>query len=262
MSAPVLEATLVDEDTPHRQLEDYADTARQFDSAMRLALFLTKPIEFVSDAHCQIGSFDADKLRSLARDKAFQGPINRLMATSLRTGAEAISQETISRLATSPELRLATLILTAPLNETRNVALLLAGAVLSRRVRGLILKRDRNAILETLGVLGFHIAIHEAPLLYPLLTSLDRAPATHPLFQPDIPLNERQRFAAELGFQMVGRFLDAVEPSFADMYVKRLAANTNYADRKNVVGNFDDAHCNQFVRLIRRRQRTWSDIIG
>jgi hypothetical protein len=129
-------------------------------------------------------------------------------------------------------------------------------------VRGLMLKRDRIAIQETLGLVGFDIAIQEAPLLYPLLRNLDKTPADYPLFQPDIPLNERQTLAADLGFQFIGRFMDAVEPGFAQMYAKRLPRAAGYDERETVVASLDDAHCKQFLRMIRRRQKTWSDIIG
>ena len=125
-----------------------------------------------------------------------------------------------------------------------------------------MLKRERTAIQETLGLVGFDVAIQEAPLLYPLLSTLDTTPAQYPLFQSDIPLNERQALAVDLGLQLIGRFFDAVEPAFAEMFGKRLPREAGYAGRENVIASFDDAHCKQFLRMIRRRQKTWSDIIG
>lgn len=248
--------------SPDRPKAGNPDRVRQFDAAIRLAWFLTKPVEFLNEAHCKIDPFGADVLKSLARHREFRRPINRSLASAMGFGAGKIRPETIAKLAVSPELRLGTVLLTAPMAETRNIALMIAAAVLSKRVRGLVLKSDRHAMQEALGIDGFDIAIQEAPLLYPLLTALDRTPADYPLFRIEVPLNERQEFAIGLGFQVIGRFFDAVEPNFADLYSKRLPPNTSYINRSGFVSAFDEAQCNQFVRLIRRRQKKWSDIIG
>ncbi len=238
------------------------DEVRQLEAAVRLARFMTSPVDFISEDYCQLAPLDAEKLRRLAAHEAFRKPLNRALALQLDITGLTISEETISRLARSPELRLATLILASPLNDIRNVALMMTAAVLSSRVRNLILKRDRSAAQEALGLIGFDIAIHEAPLLYPLLAALDRTPADYPLFQSELPLDQRQESASQLGFMLVGRFFDSIEPVFAELFSYRLPSSAGFSDRADFIADLNEAHCRQLLRLIRRRQRTWSDIIG
>jgi hypothetical protein len=235
---------------------------RQLRLAVRIAMLLKRPIGFVDDAHCRIAALEPAQIRAIAAHPAFHAPINRAVADHIGVAAAEIDSELPSRLAALPRSRLAVVMLTAPMEEVRQVAWMLAAAVLSRPIRGLVLKTDRELAREILGAEGFDVATHEAPVLHPALCELDARSGKAVLFAADgDPAGTRERIMG-FGLQIAGRFLDASEPALANVFALRLPPSANYSERDRSVKPFNEVHCQQVVKFIRRRQPSWSAITG
>ena len=131
----------------------------------------------------------------------------------------------MSRLAFSPWSRLAAAIATAPMAQVRQVASMVAAAVLTKRIRALILKADRERAHDTLGPDGFAMATHEAPVLHPALHELDAASATDPLFGNDSDATSRRNRITGFGYHVVGRFFDAFRTISRPTVLAAFAAN-------------------------------------
>jgi hypothetical protein len=234
----------------------------QLELAVRIAMLLKRPIAFIDDAYCRVASLGPAEVRAIARHPAFRAPMNRAIEDSIGIATAGIDGEMLSRLSSSPWSRLAVVIATAPIEEVRQVAWILAAAVLSKRIRGLVLKADRELARETLGADGFDIATHEAPVLHPALCELDARPGKQPLFTMDSDAAGRREQIMGFGLQIAGRFLDASEPVLGSLFSLRVPPSANYPEREHFVRPFGEAHCQQVVKLIRRRQQSWSVIIG
>jgi hypothetical protein len=168
----------------------------------------------------------------------------------------------LSRLATSRQVRLAAVFASGPMAGARDAALTLAAAVLSERIRRAVLKTDRDRVREILGPAGFHIAVHEVPLLYSSLCELDALPPNSLRFGGGRGAIAGLDEVVAFGFHVIGRFLDAADPVLAEIFSRRLPSAVNYGDRSRSVRLFGQIHCEQAVKLIRRRQPKWSAIIG
>jgi hypothetical protein len=236
--------------------------SRQLELAARIAALLKRTISFVDDAHCRIDCLEPAQVRAIASHWAFRVPMNRAIGGQIGVSAAKIDGEMLSRLASSPWSRLAVIIATAPMEEVKQVAWMLAAAVLSKRVRGLVLKADRELAREILGTHGFDIATHEVPILHPVLGELDATSGNEPLFPSGGDAADRREHLIGFGLQIAGRFLDASEPALADLFSLRVPPSANYSGRTQLVKSFGEAHCQQMAKFIRRRQQSWSAIIG
>jgi hypothetical protein len=233
---------------------------QQFELAVRIAALLSRPIDYVDDAHCRIESLQPAHIRAMAEYPTFRGPINRAVANYLGLTAFKVDKEVMARLLSRPSSRLAVVITTAPITEVRRVAWTLAAVVLSKRIRALVLKTDRERAREAFGIEGFDIATHEAPILYPALSELDNKPSTEPIFEQEED-SARQAQILEFGLQVIGRFLDLAEPVFGELFALRMPPTVDYNGRNRVVRTFSEYHREQFLKLVRRRQQSWSAII-
>jgi hypothetical protein len=241
--------------------------SRPLELAVRIAMLLKRPIGFIDDAHCRIAALEPAQIRAIATHPAFRAPINRTVADHIGVATADIDAGMLSRLGSSPRSRLAVVIVTAPIEEVRQVAWMLAAAVLSRPIRGLVLKTDRELAREILGAEGFDVATHEAPVLHPALCELDArsgkgSPGKASLFPIDgDPAGTREQIMG-FGLQIAGRFLDASEPVLAGLFSLRVPPSANYSGRDQFVKPFGEVHCQQVVKFIRRRQPSWSAITG
>ncbi|QOZ76320.1 hypothetical protein XH83_13210 [Bradyrhizobium sp. CCBAU 53351] len=227
--------------------------------AVRLASLLRRPIDYIDPFHRALHPFDPDMIGAMADHRAFRAPINRVVAGRIGFDAVSIDEPMLSRLRRAPSSRLPVAILTAPMVEVTHVARLLAAAILSRKIRGTVMKVDRKRIRDALGDGVFEFAIQEVPVLYPALCELDLTPRDEPVR----PAEEHSDIGQieQLGMSALGRFLDATEPSLAGPFALRLPPATDYAARASAVGRFETIHCDQIVKIVRRRQQSWSAII-
>jgi hypothetical protein len=235
---------------------------KQFELAVRLAALVISPIEYIDDEYCQAGPFGPVQIRALAGHPAFRKPLNRLVADMIGFNSAKFEPGMLSLLATSRQARLAVVFAAGPMPDVRDAALTLAVAVLSERFRRAVLKADRDRVREILGPAGFHIAVHEVPLLYSSLCELDVLPPEAMRFGGGDGAIAGLEEIVAFGFHVVGRFLDAVDPVLAELFSRRLPLAVNYSNRNRSVRPFAQIHCEQTVRLIRRRQPKWSAIIG
>lgn len=235
---------------------------RQFELATRIAGVVLRPLDYIDDEHCRLDRLDAASARAMAQHGAFRGPVNRAVADNIGLSIVTFDDGILSRLRSSSSSRLAILIATAGMDEVGSIAMAFAASALSKRVSRLILKVDRDRARGVLGPEGFQIATQEAPILHPALGDLDRGTMAVDLFGPDLAPEQRQDRLHVLGFHVVGRFLDAAEPVIAKLFSARLPASAQYDERNQGVGAFEDVHCAQAIRFMRRRKPTWSLIIG
>jgi hypothetical protein len=242
---------------PERQLD-----RGQIELAIRIASLLTRPIDYIDNAYCRLTGLEPAQLKAMAQHPGFRVPINYAVAVNIGFATADVDAKMLSRLVFSRWSRLAAVIATAPIAEVAQVAWMLAAAVLSKRIRGLVLKGDRDRAHETLGADGFAMATHEAPVLHPSLHELDAAAHNEAFFTDDSGASGSQNRILELGYQVIGRFFDASEPFLGLLFSLRLPPTVRYAEREQYIRRFEKTHCEQLVKLIRRRQQSWSDIIG
>jgi hypothetical protein len=233
----------------------------KFELAVRIANFLSRPIDYIDEAYCGIASFEPAQVKTIASHRAFRHPLNHAVAETIGFTNVKVDKEMMSRLFTSPSSSLAAVITTAPMAEVTQIAWILAPVVLSKRIRALVLKADREVAREAFGTEGFDIATHEAPVLHPALCELDGRPANEPVFSSESDSAAHQTQILEFGLKIVGRFLDASEPVLSELFARRLPPSVNYSERNEVVSAFGDIHREQFLKLIRRRQPSWAAII-
>jgi hypothetical protein len=250
------------EPTAITDLRNQRVNSRQLELAVRLATLLKRPLAFIDDAHCRVAPLEPAQVRAIASHPAFRAPINRAVEASLGIATDNIDGEMLSRLDSFPRSRLAVVIATAPIKEVKQVAWMLAAAVLSKRIRGLVLKADRELAREILGADGFDVATHEAPVLHPALCELDARSGRQSLFAGDSDAAGRQEKIMSFGLQIAGRFLDASEPVLAGLFSLRVPLSANYSERDQSVRPFGEIHCQQVVKFVRRRQQSWSATIG
>jgi len=235
---------------------------RRLDLAVRLARLVLRPIEFADDAYCRLGPFGPPQVRAMAVHHAFGPPVNRALSHAIGFDAVTFSPDMMMRLTSSARSRLAVLLVTEPTDVVQRVASMLAAAVLSRRVLRLVLKNERARVRETMGEDGFHIAIHEAPLLHSVLAELDRDTADTAMLADGSDAVERRERVVAFGFAVIGRFLDATEAVLADLLAARLPPGIRYDERDTMVQRLTEVHCEHVVKLVRRRQRSWLASIG
>jgi hypothetical protein len=235
--------------------------SRQLELAARIATLLTRPIAYIDDAYCRLPPLEAAQLKAMASHPAFRASVNRAVAVNIGFATVDVDAKMVSRLAFSPWSRLAAIIATASMADVRQIAVMLAAAVLSKRIRSLVLKSDRELAHESLGPDSFAMATHEAPVLHPALHELDAMSATDPLFAGEGDPSRRRMQIVGFGCQIIGRFFDASEPFLGHLFSRRMPPGVKYAERDRSVRRLEKIHCEQFVKLIRRRQRSWSAII-
>ena len=236
--------------------------SRRLDLAVRIAALLTRPIAAIDDASCRVMTLGPAQVRAMAGHPAFCAPLNRAVAESIGFATAPIDDGMLFRLASSASSRLAAIMVTAPMAEVTHTAWVLAAAVLSRRVRTLMLKADRDLARETLGTEGFDIATREVPVLYPALCELDAGPGPEPLFAAAGDVTSRREQIAGFGLQVAGRFFDSSEPILGELFARRVPPAAKHPEREISVRPLGNAHCEQVVKLVRRRQPAWSATIG
>jgi hypothetical protein len=238
------------------------EKGKQLELAVRLAALVISPIEYIDDEYCQAGPFGPVQIKALAAHPDFRKPLNRLIADMLGFNAAKFEPDMLSQLAASQQARLAVVLASGPMSDAREAALTLAVAALSERIRRAVLKADRDRVREILGPTGFHIAVHEVPLLYSSLCELDALPPEALRFGGGPGTIAGLEEIVAFGFQVMGRFFDAANPVLAELFSRRLPTAVNYGNRERSVRPFGQIHCEQAVKLIRRRQPKWSAIIG
>ncbi len=84
-----------------------------------------------------------------------------------------------------------------------------------------------------------------------------------PRSEPLQPLGEHGSVTQieQFGMAALVKFFDGTEPSLAGPFAFRLPPAIHHAERTNAVGRFETIHCDQIVKIVRRRQQSWSAII-
>jgi hypothetical protein len=125
----------------------------------------------------------------------------------------------------------------------------------------LAIKAELARIREVLGPDGFEIATREAPLLHGALAELD-ASADPGIFDLSVPVPDAGKRVADFGLGILRRFVGRTEPVLSELMARRCQSDLDRQARGPIAANMIDVHCDQIVRLIRRRMPSWSAIIG
>jgi hypothetical protein len=229
---------------------------RGLELAIRLAGFLASPSRHVHVKRMALAPFSGEEVLAMARHDAFCRPVETRLAAALGLQEVQVGRAFLGRLATSPSARLAVLLVTQPFAEVGRLATALAAAVLSRRVTGLILKAEREAVRRALGEEAFSLAVQEVPLLHPVLGDLDG------IAGKGVPTALLDAGAAEsYGHQVLRGFLAHEDPALAHLHDLTRPPGQTSADGA-AVRPFQLPQVDHVVRFVRRRQPQWSAIIG
>jgi hypothetical protein len=261
LSEPLPSPTAVPESLAPTELFARENENNRVELAARIAALLSRPIDYIDDAYCQIAPLQPAQVRAMAKHPSFRRPINRAVADSIGLAKFDVGKELMARLVSSPSSRLAAMICTSPMQEVQQIAFVMVAVVVSKRIRALVLKSEREIVREAIGNEGFTIGIHEAPVLYPALCELDGTPAEECSLSHESDEAARQVLIFEFAMQILGRFLEASEPVLAELFALRIPPTVNYAKRDQVIRPFDGIHREQFLKLVRRRQKSWAAII-
>lgn len=225
------------------------------DLLVRLAGSLARPIDLADDRHLGLEPLSGPEIRALAGHPAFRGPVNRCMARAFGFDVLPFDRATLDRLNGKPAGRLAVLLVSEPRPALLEAAILVAAAILHKRVVGVVMKGDREKIRGVLGPAAFSVATQEAALLHPGLADLDGGVAFGRILAAD-EAGARDLLAA-FGLAALARFLDAAEPGLSPIFARRLAEPPDPAS----VRAAKPSHVDGIVKLLRRRLPAWSAII-
>lgn len=235
---------------------------KQFELAVKIAALILCPVNFIDESYCSIGPLGPGAVQSMAEHTAFRRPINRAVADTLKFTTVPIGAEMMMRISTSALSQLSILIVTAPTDILEQLAAELAAASLSKLVRSMILKADRDLARNVLGTEGFRIATNEAPLLSPRLCEIAKEPMGLEVLRNVDPADTSGDSLKAFGFCILGRFLDATESALSEFFSRRMSPNANYFNRDQYVKPLEIDHCEQVLKFVHRRQRSWSATIG
>jgi hypothetical protein len=179
----------------------------------------------------------------------------------MRLAETAIGEAQIERLQTDARLRCAVLLVSQDLKQVHEAAAIVAAAVLHKRVLRLAAKSELARVREIFGQEGFEIATREAPLLHHALAELDAA-ADPIIFDVSAAAAEGHRLFDDFGLGILQRFVDHTEPVLSELMSRRCQSDLDRQAHPRAADGLSDIHCDQIVRLIRRRVPSWSAIIG
>lgn len=219
-----------------------AERASQRQATLHLARFLLRPVDFVHRAHwgrLGLPEVAIDRMNGTAR---FRRAINAALGDILLVDY-ALGETAAAGFGASRESRLGVLLLVVPIEAVLRLATLLAAAVVSARITRLLRQSDIRAARAALGDDAFDFAISEAPLMFADLSGLD-TDSMAPLPQPF------DTFA----IATMTSFIAHIAPDVADLFRLRFAAVT----LPSPPPRFAASHVNQALRLILRKEPSWS----
>lgn len=223
----------------------------------RLAAALSDPFATFDRSRWSLGSLSPTEVEAIAAGPAFRRPMRRAVAAQLTSGVAAVSRDDFIRIAGTPEGRLATSMLNAPVNEVLDLALLCAGAALHRDVIATTGKAERAALRARLGSEAYLLATQEASGLYPALAALGDTPQFHAAIAAEDDDAGRRHFAG-YGVGLLFALIAPVAPSLCDLVVRRLPPDF----RPGPPPSAKPGEIGRLFRLIDRRKPSWLATIG
>lgn len=226
----------------------------------RLSAMILNPLGFVYDRATPLAPMSAAAVGKIADRPAFAEPFNRLLMKSLSYNNLPFSSSIFERLENNPRTRLSTLIVTGSTDIVLSASLILATAILHKKITNLMLKTDRQRAVNILGEDAFLLATQEAPMLHAHLATLDKT-GSRLNFHSDADEDALRDKVLTLGIQAICGYVDACEPSLLPLFMDRFSREIELEERYRAVKELDPLHCDQVLKLFRRRLRSWLDII-
>lgn len=208
---------------------------------VHLARFLLRPVDFVDPAHWQALKLAPAVVSAMNRAAPFRRAVNAALA-DLAIGGPLVEDHAAASLRATREGRLCALLLVAPIEAVDRIAGLIAAAVTSRVVAGLLLSADRRRVRAEMGDEAFDFAVAEAPLMCADLTKLAVGRAA----DIQTPFAD---FARHLLIDVVGEIAPPVEPLFR----LRFPPTSQSFEHPRL----SQRHLDQAVRLILRKEPAW-----
>jgi hypothetical protein len=219
-----------------------AEHASQRQTAVHLARFLLRPVDFVHRDHWACLGLPEVAIERMNGAGRFRRAINAALG-DLLLADYALDATAAAGLGAARESRLGVLLLVVPIEAVLRLATLLAAAVVSGRLTRLLRQSDIRSARAVLGDDAFDFAISEAPLMFSDLSGLD-TDRMAPLPQP---------FDA-FAVATMTNFIAHIAPHVADLFRLRFAAVTLPSPPPRLTAS----HVNQALRLILRKEPSWS----
>jgi hypothetical protein len=223
----------------------------------RLAAALADPFATFDRDSWSLGNLSPTEVEAIAADPAFRRPVRRAVAGNVASGLAALPCEEFVRIAGTAEGRLAISLLSAPVDEVRNLALLCAGAALHRDILATTGKAERAKLRASLGSDAYLLATQEASGLYPALSALGDTQQFQAALAQDDTDAARRHFAS-FGLGLLVAVIEPVTSSLRDLIARRLPTDwwpgTTPVARPGEIG--------RLLRLIDRRRPAWLATIG
>lgn len=227
--------------------------------AARLAAALVRPLsEAGDDAAGMPGGAKAAALRALARHRAFAAPLDRAAAGLAGLGDIVLDERALRRIGRSEASDCALQLATAAAGLLERAALHLGAIVLHRRLLGVALKRERDALERMLGGDTCRLATREAPVLHAILADLDDGSLVLALGD-DARERQTARGIAAVGRRALHGFVARTEPSLTPLLALRCPPPPGSGEPPAAMTGRHDAH---IVKLLHRRFGPWPRVTG
>ncbi|MDC9823011.1 hypothetical protein PRN20_04645 [Devosia sp. ZB163] len=223
----------------------------------RLAAALSDPFATFDRDNWSLGNLSPTEMEAIAADPAFRRPVRRAIAGHVSAGLATLSREDFTRIASAPEGRLAIAMLSAPVDEVFDLALLCAGAVFHRDILAATGKLERAALRARLGSDAYLLATQEASGLYPSLAALGDAQQFHAALAEDDSDAGRRHFIGS-GLGLLFALIGPVAPALCDLIARRLPPDR----RPAAAPSAKPGDIGRLLRLIDRRRPSWLATIG
>ncbi len=235
--------------------------SRSIDCMVRVAAALSNPFEFLDPERASVGPMLGADVLALSRSPAFRGPMSRALLTTHALDGYTLKPDLFERLASTPMGRWTLLVLCSPRQELYALARLLSGAILHRRVLGVIMKADRVRMAEALGEEGFLLAEREAAVLYRPLAGLDsQSMAQSAMTAAGSEPNRSPVFL--FGLAALHRLASFSMPELSKVLTLRFPAGAFEPSMAGAVAAPTLVHLDLVMKLVARRMPSWQAFIA
>jgi hypothetical protein len=226
-----------------------------FPALAKLAASIAHPFATFPESRFDASPLSGKQAKALAGSASFRNPLERLFLAQLTGTRLRISRKQAQRLPRLRTGRLAILMVTEPMQELEEAALLVAGASLYRHVLDSAPKPQREHLRSALGGKAFHVATLEAPMLYPSLAAYANDNLLHSV------LSEPEEVAririAGFGSRLLAAAASHGSGPLAQLAVKRFPPSAGPG-----VKSLPRDDLRSVMRLLQRRMSPWAAFIG
>lgn len=222
----------------------------------RLAAVIARPLAGAPAGAVEAANLSADHA-TLAQNRHFRRPLNRLAARRLGFDRLAIGPAHAERLRTESKSQLALALLTAPTGELMRAAPLLAAAIVHRQALAVVRRGQRERLEGALGPQAATLAFREAPVLHAPLAQIDRSRIVDEITRDGVSASDGAAALIALGLAGFAAFVSHAEPDFQPLFEQRLDAPARERQRAGEIAPLADVHADHIRRLLLRIAPRW-----